>query len=233
MAAVGQLVSGVAHEVNNPLTAIMGYADLLTSSDDLPIEARRDLSIILQEAQRTKQIVQNLLSFARQSPPHREPVNLNVVLLRTLQLRQYDFVNHGVVVQENYDPNLPLVFGDPQQLQQVFLNVLNNAYDAVRETSRSPVVRISTSSSNGIVEVQISDNGPGITMPDRIFDPFFTTKEVGKGTGLGLSICYGIVREHGGEITCSNHPDGEGATFLVRLPVHSVSRLSKSEEVSA
>ncbi|ABF40777.1 signal transduction histidine kinase, nitrogen specific, NtrB [Candidatus Koribacter versatilis Ellin345] len=220
MAAVGQLVSGVAHEVNNPLTAIMGYADLLTSSPDIPPDARRDLGIILQEAQRTKQIVQNLLSFARQSVPHREPVDLNAVLARTLQLRQYDFVNHGVRVEEDLDPNLPPVLGDPQQLQQVFLNVVNNAYDAVREVARPPAVRISTGAVNGVVEVQISDNGPGISMPDRIFDPFFTTKGVGKGTGLGLSICYGIVREHGGEITCVNHPEGQGATFFIRLPIY-------------
>ena len=233
MAAVGQLVSGVAHEVNNPLTAIMGYADLLNASEELPAQARRDLGIILQEAQRTKQIVQNLLSFARQSAPYREAVNLNAVLGRTLQLRQYDFVNHGVLVEEQYEENLPLVFGDPQQLQQVFLNVVNNAYDAVREVTRTPKVRISTSSADGLVEVQITDNGPGISLPDRIFDPFFTTKEVGKGTGLGLSICYGIVREHGGEIVCLNHEDGEGATFVVRLPVYSASRQSKSEEVSA
>ena len=230
MAAVGQLVSGVAHEVNNPLTAIMGYADLLTSSSDLPAEMRRDLGIILQEAQRTKQIVQNLLSFARQSAPHREPVSLNAVLARTLQLRQYDFVNHGVQVEESYDPTLPLVFGDPQQLQQVFLNVVNNAYDAVRETGRAPKVKIVTSAADGLVQVSIADNGPGISMPDRIFDPFFTTKEVGKGTGLGLSICYGIVREHGGEITCANHATGEGATFLVRLPVYSAVR--HQEEVA-
>jgi PAS domain S-box-containing protein len=222
MAAVGQLVSGVAHEVNNPLTAIMGYADLLTTANDLPAEARRDLGIILQEAQRTKQIVQNLLSFARQSAPHREPVNLNAVLARTLQLRQYDFVNHGVQVDESYDPKLPLVFGDPQQLQQVFLNVVNNAYDAVRETGRTPKVTIVTSAVDGQVEVAIEDNGPGISMPDRIFDPFFTTKEVGKGTGLGLSICYGIVREHGGEITCVNREQSEGATFLIRLPVYAM-----------
>jgi PAS domain S-box-containing protein len=233
MAAVGQLVSGVAHEVNNPLTAIMGYADLLTSSDELPLQARRDLAIILQEAQRTKQIVQNLLSFARQSAPYREAVNLNAVLARTLQLRQYDFINHGVGVEEEYEADLPLVFGDPQQLQQVFLNVVNNAYDAVREVSRRPRVRIETSSADGIVEVRIMDNGPGISLPDRIFDPFFTTKEVGKGTGLGLSICYGIVREHGGEISCSNHENGEGATFVVRLPIHSASQQNKTEEVIA
>ncbi|HEY3929134.1 MAG TPA: PAS domain S-box protein [Candidatus Koribacter sp.] len=233
MAAVGQLVSGVAHEVNNPLTAIMGYADLLTSSDELPAQARRDLSIILQEAQRTKQIVQNLLSFARQSAPHREPVDLNAVLARTLQLRQYDFVNHGVKVEESFDPNLPLVFGDPQQLQQVFLNVVNNAYDAVRETSRGPFVRIATTARDGVVEVEITDNGSGISAPDRIFDPFFTTKEVGKGTGLGLSICYGIVREHNGEITCANRGDGEGATFLIRLPIHTAAIASAPEKVTA
>lgn len=224
MAAVGQLVSGVAHEVNNPLTAILGYADLLISYDSLPADARRDLGIILQEAQRTKQIVQNLLSFARQSAPHREPVDVNAVLARTLQLRQYDFVNHGVAVTLELDSQLPLVHGDPQQLQQVFLNVVNNAYDAVREVARPPAVKIVTSATDGLVEIRISDNGPGISMPDRIFDPFFTTKGVGKGTGLGLSICYGIVREHSGEIFCMNHPDGNGATFLIRLPAHAASR---------
>ena len=171
MAAVGQLVSGVAHEVNNPLTAIMGYADLLNASEELPAQARRDLGIILQEAQRTKQIVQNLLSFARQSAPYREAVNLNGVLGRTLQLRQYDFVNHGVAVEEAYEENLPLVFGDPQQLQQVFLNVVNNAYDAVREVGRAPQSSDFHSSADGLVEVQITDNGPGISFAGSHFRP--------------------------------------------------------------
>jgi two-component system NtrC family sensor kinase len=219
MAAVGQLVSGVAHEVNNPLTAILGFADLLMENEELPENARKDLRVILQEAQRTKQIVQNLLSFARQMPPQRRPVELNSILRRTLQLRAYDFQSHGVEVVEELDKELPDVIGDSQQLQQVFLNIVNNAYDAVKETGRPPRIEVRTTHRGGVVEVAFRDNGHGITFPDRIFDPFFTTKEVGKGTGLGLSICYGIVREHGGEILCHNNTgQGSGATFVVRFP---------------
>ncbi len=218
MAAVGQLVSGVAHEVNNPLTAILGFADLLMENPDMPESARKDLRVILQEAQRTKQIVQNLLSFARQMPPQRKPVQLNAILRRTIQLRAYDFNSHGVEIVEHLDESLPEVVGDSHQLQQVFLNILNNAYDAVRETGRPARIEIMTASLGNHVEVSFRDNGHGISHPDRIFDPFFTTKEVGKGTGLGLSICYGIVREHGGEILCHNNSGTQGATFIVRLP---------------
>ena len=219
MAAVGQLVSGVAHEVNNPLTAILGFADLLMENPDLPESARRDLRVILQEAQRTKQIVQNLLSFARQMPPRRQPVQLNSILQRTVQLRSYDFISHGIQVVERLDESLPEIVGDSHQLQQVFLNIINNAYDAVRECGRPARIEIMSARTSGYVEISFRDNGTGITDPARIFDPFFTTKDVGKGTGLGLSICYGIVREHGGEIICHNNLDSEGATFIVRLPL--------------
>ncbi len=218
MAAVGQLVSGVAHEVNNPLTAILGFADLLMENPDVPDTARKDLRVILQEAQRTKQIVQNLLSFARQMPPQRNALQLNSILRRTIQLRSYDFASHGVDVVEHLDEGLPDVIGDAHQLQQVFLNILNNAYDAVHEVGRPARIEIMSTKSGDSVEVSFSDNGDGISHSDKIFDPFFTTKEVGKGTGLGLSICYGIIKEHGGEILCHNNIAGQGATFIVRLP---------------
>ncbi len=218
MAAVGQLVSGVAHEVNNPLTAILGFADLLMENAEVPESARKDLRVILQEAQRTKQIVQNLLSFARQMPPQRKALQLNPILRRTVQLRSYDFQSHGVEVVEHLDQELPSVIGDSHQLQQVFLNILNNAYDAVSEPGRAARIEIATTRKGNAVEISFRDNGPGISHPDRIFDPFFTTKEVGKGTGLGLSICYGIVHEHGGEILCYNNTGGQGATFVVSLP---------------
>ena len=218
MAAVGQLVSGVAHEVNNPLTAILGFADLLMENPEMPDSARKDLRVILQEAQRTKQIVQNLLSFARQMPPQRKPVQVNAILRRTVQLRAYDFHSRGVEVVEQLDEQLYPVIGDAHQLQQVFLNILNNAYDAVRDTGRAARIEIRTGNRGNLVEISFRDNGHGISNPERIFDPFFTTKEIGKGTGLGLSICYGIVREHGGEIACHNNSDGQGATFIVRLP---------------
>ncbi|MFL6443510.1 MAG: PAS domain S-box protein [Candidatus Sulfotelmatobacter sp.] len=221
MAAVGQLVSGVAHEVNNPLTAILGFADLLMEDAELPETARKDLRVILQEAQRTKQIVQNLLSFARQMPPQRNALQLNSILRRTIQLRSYDFNSHGIDVIEHLDESLPDIIGDAHQLQQVFLNILNNAYDAVHEVGRPARIEITSIGREDFVEVTFSDNGKGITHSDKIFDPFFTTKEVGKGTGLGLSICYGIVKEHGGEISCHNNIAGQGATFMVRLPAAS------------
>jgi PAS domain S-box-containing protein len=221
MAAVGQLVSGVAHEVNNPLTAILGFADLLMEDAELPETARKDLRVILQEAQRTKQIVQNLLSFARQMPPQRNALQLNSILRRTIQLRSYDFNSHGIDVIEHLDESLPEIIGDAHQLQQVFLNILNNAYDAVHEVGRPARIEITSIGREDFVEVTFSDNGKGITHSDKIFDPFFTTKEVGKGTGLGLSICYGIVKEHGGEISCHNNIAGQGATFMVRLPAAS------------
>jgi two-component system NtrC family sensor kinase len=188
-------------------------------SADLPETARKDLRVILQEAQRTKQIVQNLLSFARQMPPQRKPVQINGILRQTLALRAYDFANHGVKIVERFNPQVHEVVGDSHQLQQVFLNILNNAYDAVRESNRPGQIVIETSEADGMAEIVFRDNGPGILYPERIFDPFFTTKEVGKGTGLGLSICYGIIREHQGEISCRNNSDGAGATFAVKLPL--------------
>jgi two-component system, NtrC family, sensor kinase len=219
MAALGQLVSGVAHEVNNPLAAIVGFTDLLLENPQVPEAAKEELRVILQEAQRTRIIVQNLLSFARQMPAQREPVQVNAVLRQTLKLRSYDFSNHGVELVEQYEADLPLVVGDPHQLQQVFLNILNNAYDAIQETRRPGRIEVLTTQRANELEVVIRDNGPGILQPEKIFDPFFTTKEVGKGTGLGLSICYGIVRAHSGEITARNNQDGVGCTFIVRLPV--------------
>ncbi len=219
MAAVGQLVSGVAHEVNNPLTAIMGFSDLLMENPEVPGSARKDLQVILEEAQRTKEIVQNLLSFARQRPPQRQALQINEILRKTIALRAYDFSNHGVQIVEKFDEHLPELIGDSHQLQQVFLNILNNAYDAVRATGRAGMIEIETIQDGGWLEVLFRDNGEGIKNPERIFDPFFTTKEVGQGTGLGLSICYGIVREHEGEILCANNQENPGATFSVRLPI--------------
>ena len=219
MATIGRLVSGVAHEVNNPLAAILGFTDLLLENPDVPASAREDLQIILQETQRTKDIVQDLLSFARQRPVQRELVSVNHVLRQTIKLRSYDFASHGVEVREEFDEALNPALGDAQQLQQVFLNILNNAYDAVQESGQRGRIVIRTSHRNKGIEIAITDNGTGINDPERIFDPFYTTKHAGKGTGLGLSICYGIVRAHGGEIQCWNNEAGFGSTFMVRIPV--------------
>jgi two-component system NtrC family sensor kinase len=219
MAALGQLVSGVAHEVNNPLAAIVGFTDLLLENPAVPDDAKEELQVILQEAQRTRVIVQNLLSFARQMPPQREPAQINAILKQTMKLRAYDLENHGVELSEKYAVELPMVIGDPHQLQQVFLNILNNAYDAVQEIRRTGKIEVQTIHRGDKIEIMFRDNGPGISQIDRIFDPFFTTKEVGKGTGLGLSICYGIIQAHRGEIVAKNNPDGDGSTFIVRLPI--------------
>ena len=231
MATIGRLVSGVAHEVNNPLAAILGFTDLLLENPEVPASAREDLQIILQETQRTKEIVQDLLSFARQRPAQREPMHINAILRQTIKLRSYDFASHGVQVVEEFDENLPPTLGDPQQLQQVFLNILNNAYDAIQESgNRGKIVirtRRATDSKVDSVEVVFIDNGTGVQEPDRIFDPFFTTKQAGKGTGLGLSICYGIVRAHGGEILCWNNPGATGSTFVVHLPVATEAALAR------
>ncbi|HVM74826.1 MAG TPA: PAS domain S-box protein [Candidatus Saccharimonadales bacterium] len=226
MATIGRLVSGVAHEVNNPLAAILGFTDLLLENPDVPTSAREDLQIILRETQRTKEIVQDLLSFARQRPALREPMNVNSILRQTIKLRSYDFASHGVEVSEEFDENLDMAMGDGQQLQQVFLNILNNAYDAIQESGNHGKIRICTRRTPNTIEIAFIDNGTGISEPDRIFDPFFTTKQAGKGTGLGLSICYGIVRAHGGEILCWNNEGGSGSTFIVRLPAISDSALA-------
>src|SRR5499427_6131171 len=226
MATIGRLVSGVAHEVNNPLAAILGFTDLLLENPETPASAREDLQIILQETQRTKEIVQDLLSFARQRPTQKEPVHVNAVLRQTIKLRSYDFSSHGVEVIEEFEENLTPTLGDAQQLQQVCLNILNNAYDAIQESGNHGRIGIRTRRAEDDIEVAFVDNGTGVADPERIFDPFFTTKQAGKGTGLGLSICYGIVRAHGGEILCWNNDGESGSTFVVRLPAATESALA-------
>jgi two-component system NtrC family sensor kinase len=223
MAALGQLVSGVAHEVNNPLSGIVGFTDLLLENPELPEFARENLGIILQEAERTRLIVQNMLRFAREMPPQRELVQMNAVLRQTLKLRSYGLSNHNVEILERLAENLPVVVADPHQLEQVFLNILNNAFDAIEQSGRPGRIEVETIACAENVEIHIRDNGPGISNPDRIFEPFFTTKPVGKGTGLGLSICYGIIQAHDGEILCRNNPKAEGCTFLIRLPAAAIS----------
>jgi PAS domain S-box-containing protein len=222
MAALGQLVSGVAHEVNNPLSAIIGFSDLLLENPKLPKFAREELGLILQEAERTRIIVQNMLRFAREMPPQREPVQINLVLRQTLELRSYGLANRNVEIVEHLAENLPVVVADPHQLEQVFLNILNNAFDAIEQVERRGRIEVETVVRSENVEIYFRDNGPGISNPDRIFEPFFTTKPVGKGTGLGLSICYGIVYAHRGEILCHNNVGADGCTFLIRLPAAAI-----------
>jgi two-component system NtrC family sensor kinase len=217
MSAVGQLISGVAHELNNPLTAILGYSQLL-ESEPLPAKSLDFVSKLYKQAQRTHRVVQNLLSFARQRKPTKQTVDLRRVIEETLALRDYDLKLNNIEVGRTFDKDLPSVVADPHQLEQVFLNIVNNAVDAILEVNRGGKLQVRTYTEGDYVCAEFHDSGPGIKEPKRIFDPFFTTKKIGKGTGLGLSICYGITKEHGGEILALNHPSG-GAVFRILLPI--------------
>src|SRR5438132_3231331 len=216
MSAVGQLIAGVAHELNNPLTAILGYAQLL-ESEGLNDRASDFVRKLFKQAQRTHRVVQNLLSFARQRTPQKQEVDIRKVLEETLALRDYDLKVNNITLERETMVDAPSVTADPHQLEQVFLNIINNAVDAILEGGKGGKLKVRIHSADGQVRVEFLDSGVGIKDPNRIFDPFYTTKSVGKGTGLGLSICYGIVKEHGGNITARNHPEG-GAVLEVRLP---------------
>ncbi len=220
MAAVGQLISGVAHELNNPLTAILGYSQLLTSCGQVGSQGLEYSEKLYKQAQRTHRIVQNLLSFSRQHKPERVPVRLNQILEDTLALRDYDLRMSNIRLHLDLAEDLPSVMADPHQLQQVFLNLVNNAVDAILEASANGDLWVRTACQEGKFVVEFVDSGNGVRDPSRVFDPFYTTKPVGKGTGLGLSICYGIVTEHGGQIRVRNIP-GKGACFTIELPGHS------------
>jgi two-component system NtrC family sensor kinase len=230
LAAVGQLISGVAHELNNPLTAILGYSQLLTSSGQVGPLAIGYTEKIYKQAQRTHRIVQNLLSFARQHKPERMPVRVNTILEDTLALRDYDLRMGKIRVHLDLLQDLPEISADAHQLQQVFLNLINNALDAILEHGEDGDLWVRTDSEEHVVFIEFTDSGPGVKDASRVFDPFYTTKPVGKGTGLGLSICYGIITEHGGTIQVKNQPTG-GATFRVELPSRKGSR-AKEEKLA-
>jgi two-component system NtrC family sensor kinase len=216
MAAIGQLISGVAHELNNPLTAILGYSQLLASSEYVSDRGAEFVGKLHKQAHRTHRIVNNLLSFARQQKPERLPVRINQVVEDTIALREYDLRVNNIQIHSELDSNLPLLGADANQLQQVFLNILNNAVDAILEHSDRGDIWIRTGTEEGRILVEFVDSGLGIQDTHRVFDPFYTTKPVGKGTGLGLSICYGIISEHGGEISVHNAPP-RGAAVRVTL----------------
>jgi signal transduction histidine kinase len=217
LASIGQLAAGAAHEINNPLTAILGYSELLIDDATLGERPRSLAEKIRDQTRRTTLLVTNLLSFARQTPSEqRSQVNINTIVNSAAQLRRLDLRGKNIRVEIQSGATLPSVLGDPNQLLQVFLNIIHNAVDAMQEVSGGTLT-IRTFSEFGNVVILFSDTGPGIADPRLVFDPFYTTKPVGKGTGLGLSICYGFVQEHGGKISCYNRSEG-GATFRVDLP---------------
>src|SRR5439155_17587564 len=195
-------------------TAILGYSQLLTSSAEIGPQGLEYTEKLYKQAQRTHRIVQNLLSFARQHKPERAAVQINQILQETLALRDYDLRMKNIRVHLELAPDLPVTAADPHQLQQVFLNLVNNAVDAVLESASEGDLWVRTSVMGDRLAVEFADSGPGVKEPSRVFDPFYTTKPVGKGTGLGLSICYGIVTEHGGTITVLNTPL-RGASFTI------------------
>jgi signal transduction histidine kinase len=220
LAAVGQLAAGVAHELNNPLTGIMGFAQLLLKDKDLSDQQKEDLSLILEQSRRCKTIIQNLLQFSRRKKPTKKPIDLAPLLQETLDLVKYDFSTSGIEIIQKIPVSRPFVYGDPNQLQQVFLNLMTNAKHAMRGQTQAQLI-IEMSAKDKKVVMSFQDSGTGIH-PDvigKIFDPFFTTKPTGKGTGLGLSISYGIIKEHDGEIQVQSQK-GKGANFIIEFPAH-------------
>ena len=230
LAAVGQLISGVAHELNNPLTAILGYSQLLTSGGEVGPHALEYVDKLYKQAQRTHRIVQNLLSFARQHKPERVSVRLNAIIEDTLALRDYDLRMSQIRLHLELANDLPEIPADPHQLQQVFLNLINNAVDAILETGSEGDLWVRSGADGNQTFVEFQDSGPGVKDASRVFDPFYTTKPVGKGTGLGLSICYGIISEHGGAILVRNEKKG-GATFRIELPIRAKALAAKAAPV--
>ena len=219
LAAMGQMIGGFAHELNNPLTSILGMAELLQDGS-VTEGARKQLTILHQQARRAAEIVQNLQYFARPPAPGRSPVDLNELVQRILQMQAYPLRKSNITVDFLPEPTLPSIEGDPNQLMQVFLNLLLNAEQAIRETRDKGTVRVRLGRNADQVWIVFQDDGPGIAPENlaHIFDPFFTTKRPGRGTGLGLSICKTVLREHGGNIEASSAPGG-GAVFTITLPL--------------
>ena len=220
MAALGQTISGVAHELNNPLATILSWAERLT---DKPLDntTKRGVDVILGEADRAARIVRNLLTFARKRQSTRSMIDLNQVVTETLTVRAYEHQLANVMVVTALASGLPQVFADAYQIQQVLLNLVINAEHAMLSANGrgSLVIRTWHDAQTDVVALEVSDDGPGVPveMQTKIFDPFFTTKDVGKGTGLGLTVAYAIAQEHGGQIRVDSHPE-RGASFVVELP---------------
>jgi len=223
LASLGQLVSSIAHEINNPLTPILGYAQMLIASPETEEEKRqRFIEVIYSSADKVRKIVENLLSFARKDKPRREYVSINDILKNTVKLRQYQLELDNIGVVMDLDAGLPKTMADSTQIDQVFTNIIMNACHAISGTgAQGGTITIKTRTGmSGDIEAVITDTGPGVPeeIVHRIFDPFFTTKPPGVGTGLGLSVSYGLMKEHSGEILVESEP-GKGASFIVRLPV--------------
>jgi len=219
LASVGELAAGIAHELNNPLTSVIGFSQLLLGKD-MPDDVKEDAKVIYNEALRTAEVVKNLLTFAGKHTPVKQLVNINNIIDKVLELRAYEQKVNNIQVITRFAPDLPEIMADYFQLQQVFLNIIINAEQFMIETHKRGTLTITTENTGNIIRASFTDDGPGIPKENlgHVFDPFFTTKEVGRGTGLGLSICHGIITEHGGRIQGESEP-GKGVTFVVELPI--------------
>jgi PAS domain S-box-containing protein len=218
LASIGQLAAGVAHEINNPLTGILGFSErLLRKCDE---EARTDLTRIHSEAKRAANTVQNLLTFARQREPKKEYSDINDILQKALELRAYELKTSNIEVVADLAPGPPKIMVDFYQIEEVFLNIILNAEQAMVKVKKRGNLSIRTQQTRGYIRISFANDGPGIPAEhlDKLFDPFFTTRRESGGTGLGLSVCHGIVTEHGGRIYIRSKP-GKGIIFLVELPI--------------
>jgi two-component system NtrC family sensor kinase len=225
LASIGELAAGAAHELNNPLTGIIGFSELLMEKD-IPDYIREDLAMIRSEAQRAANVTSNLLTFARKHRPVKQLTRINDVIEDVLKLRAYAHKSNCIDVERDLASDLPEIPLDHFQMQQVFLNIVINAEYFITQAHKKGTLTVTTKRRNSSVLVSFADDGPGIAAENlgRIFDPFFTTKEAGKGTGLGLSICHGIVAEHGGQIYATSQPD-KGAIIFVELPINGNNRV--------
>ena len=213
------MMSGVAHELNNPLTAIMGNAELMFMNKTLPERVIKSSEVIFKESERAAKIVSGLLTFAREHKQERKMVNINDIIRESYKLREYNLKVSNIELRLSLAGDLPPTYADPYQLQQVFTNIINNACDALRDKNGGTLATRSARKGETLL-IEFEDDGPGIAKKNikKIFDPFFTTKEVGKGTGLGLSMSYGIIEEHGGKIDVESEP-GKGTKFTVSIPI--------------
>lgn len=217
LASLGQLVSGAAHEINNPVAAILGYSELLAANQGLDPAQVTMAHKIGHQARRTRDLLSGLLSFAQQAPAEKMLVEIGPLLQRALQMKMLQLETKNIRVHSTIAPTLPRIFGNPNQLLQCCLEIIGNSMDALQETGGG-TLWVSAKCEGNELLLKFSDSGPGILEPERVFDPFYTTKPVGRGTGLGLSAAYGVVQDHGGQIVCHNRPEG-GAVFILRLPV--------------
>jgi len=233
LATVGEMSSGIAHEINNPLTGVIGFSSLLLKKD-LPDDIRKDVNVIYEGAQRVASITDRMLTFARQRKPERISVNINDIIKNTLAMRAYEMESSNIKVTTQLASDIPLTSADASQLQQAFINIILNAEMEMNLAHGKGNLTVKTERIDNTIRVSFKDNGPGISKKnmDRLFDPFFTTRDPDKGTGLGLSICYSIVTQHGGKIYARSRL-GKGTTFFVELPIVTKEEQLKMAEPAA